>query len=230
MSRIFASLAFFSLAMLSIAMIMGFYLDLNAPVVQLRELSGRRDALKMASTVAENHTAELERVDTMLDRTRSDFGDEREWGALHMLVGIAAALVVVLVCSISITYFIGTNRWCREVVETYGLNAALLRESQDLKRRAFPWAVLGIMSAMVITALGAASDPGTGIVHTAEWVTPHFVAALAGICIIGYCFYSLWSAIIKNHFVITRIMVQVNNLRLVKELETSSEVHAPLSH
>jgi MFS family permease len=228
-SRIFASLAFFSLIMLSIAMIMGFYLDLNAPVVRLRELSDRRDELKMASTVAENHTAELERVRTMLEESRSNFSDERKRGARHMLVGIAAALIVVLVCSISITYFIGTNRWCREVVETYGLNADLLRESQNLKRRAFSWAVLGISIAMVITALGAAADPGTGIAHTAEWVTPHLVAALAGICLIGYCFYSLWGAIIKHHFVIQRIMGQVHDLRLVRELETSSETHAPLS-
>lgn len=48
------------------------------------------------------------------------------WGTVHRLSGVLAALVVVLVNSMAVTYFVGTSRWVREVVETYGLEAVLL--------------------------------------------------------------------------------------------------------
>jgi len=35
------------------------------------------------------------------------------WGTVHRLTGVLAALVVVLVNSLTVTYFIGTGRWCR---------------------------------------------------------------------------------------------------------------------
>jgi hypothetical protein len=35
------------------------------------------------------------------------------WGTVHRLSGIFSALMVVLVNSMAVTYFIGTGRWCR---------------------------------------------------------------------------------------------------------------------
>ena len=35
------------------------------------------------------------------------------WGTVHRLSGVFAALSVVLVNSLTVTYFIGTGRWCR---------------------------------------------------------------------------------------------------------------------
>ena len=63
------------------------------------------------------------------------------WGTVHRLSGILAALVVVLVNSMSVTYFIGTGRWCREVVETYHLADALILRSKAIKRSSFPFAL-----------------------------------------------------------------------------------------
>src|SRR4051812_14846090 len=40
----------------------------------------------------------------------------------HFYIGIASSLLAILVCSICVTYFIGTSRWCKEVVETYRLS------------------------------------------------------------------------------------------------------------
>ncbi len=37
---------------------------------------------------------------------------------LHKMLGIAAALITVLVNFITVSYFIGTSRWCLEVVDT----------------------------------------------------------------------------------------------------------------
>ncbi|HEY2893422.1 MAG TPA: hypothetical protein VGJ16_04395, partial [Pirellulales bacterium] len=69
--------------------------------------------------------------------------DMLRWATVHRLMGIATALAVVLVNSIVVTYFIGTGRWCKEVCETYALQPDLIRRSTMLKRRTFPWAVLG---------------------------------------------------------------------------------------
>ena len=61
------------------------------------------------------------------------------------MFGLGSALVVVFVNSIVVTYFIGTSRWCKEVVETYSLDRGLLRRSVILKRRTFPWAVMAML-------------------------------------------------------------------------------------
>src|SRR5439155_21431475 len=47
------------------------------------------------------------------------FQSPRRWMSLHMLLGAAAALMTVLVNSITVTYFIGTSAWCKEVCQTY---------------------------------------------------------------------------------------------------------------
>ena len=96
---------------------------------------------------------------------------------LHMLLGQAAALVAVLVNSITITYFIGTSRWCKEVCETYRLPAELAERSTRLKRSTFPWALAGILAVIVIVGLGAAADP-SGANLAASAVVRH--AALRG--------------------------------------------------
>ena len=78
---------------------------------------------------------------------------------IHMLLGAGGALVAILVNSITVTYFIGTSRWCKEVCETYRLPPQLAQQSTRLKRSTFPWAVLGILSVIAVVALGAAADP-----------------------------------------------------------------------
>ena len=67
------------------------------------------------------------------------------WGTVHRLSGVLAALVVVLVNSMSVTYFIGTGRWCREVVETYSLPASFIARSKQIKRASFPFALIGML-------------------------------------------------------------------------------------
>ena len=78
------------------------------------------------------------------------------WRGVHMLTGTAAALAVVFVHSIVVTYFIGTSRWCKEVTETYRLDPGPLRRSTQLKRRTFPWCVMGMLTVVAVGALGAA--------------------------------------------------------------------------
>jgi hypothetical protein len=141
------------------------------------------------------------------------------WRGRHMLTGLAAALAVVLVESIAVTYFIGTSRWCKEVTEIYRLTPNDLAESTRLKRKTFPWCVLGMLTVVAVSALGAASDPGTGRLNTASMAGVHQIAALVGLCIIAWTFYRTWLNIAANQDVIARIVAQVLRIRAERGLD-----------
>lgn len=153
-----------------------------------------------------------------------------QWRTRHTLTGVAAALAVVLVQSIAVTYFIGTSRWVKEVTETYRLTPADLAESARLKRRTFPWCVLGMLTVVAIGALGAASDPGTGRPDTASMAGIHQLTALAGLCIIAWTYYRAWLNIAANQDVIARIVAQVQQIRAERGLDApaSRETFAPV--
>jgi hypothetical protein len=141
------------------------------------------------------------------------------WARVHRLAGVATALTVVLVHSIVVTYFIGTSRWVKEVSEAYHLEPEFILRANRLKRKTFPWAVMGMLAVVGVIALGGAADPATGLPHTADWVTPHFLGAMAGLVFIGYCFFTEWNNIHANHTVINDVLVQVKQMREARGLE-----------
>ena len=141
------------------------------------------------------------------------------WATVHRLTGIAAALVVVLVNSIVVTYFIGTSRWCKEVSETYLLEPTFVARSNRLKRRTFPWAVTGMLTVVGVIALGGAADPATGRQGTENWVTPHMLGALAGMMLVAWCFWVEGQNIVANQTVIADVMTQVRRMRAQRGLE-----------
>lgn len=149
------------------------------------------------------------------------------WRGRHMLTGVAAALAVVLVESIVVTYFIGTSRWCKEVTETYRLPPIDLRESARLKRRTFPLCVLGMLTVVGVSALGAASDPGTGRADTASMAGVHQVAALAGLCVVAWTYYRAWLNIAANQGVIQRIVTHVGRIRAERGLDEPAPALSP---
>ena len=138
---------------------------------------------------------------------------------LHMLLGSAAALVTVLVNSITITYFIGTSRWCKEVCETYGIDPQLADRSTQLKRSAFPWALAGIATVIVLVGLGAAADPsGANWSRSEQFVLPHDLAAMIGLVSIIVAFWMQASRVAENHRVIDAILAEVQRIRADKNL------------
>jgi hypothetical protein len=144
------------------------------------------------------------------------------WGTVHRLSGMFTALVVLLVNSISVTYFIGTGRWCREVVETYGLDAALMDRSKRLKRGAFPFAVIGMLSMVGIVALGGAADPGGGLAAgSREWVSWHLIGGIGLAAVIAWCFQAQLPAIRGQHELIDEVMVGVRRERAARGLDVA---------
>ncbi len=158
------------------------------------------------------------------------YGDEaamdrlRGTASVHRLTGIFAAICVVFVESIIITYFVGTSRWIKEVVTTYQLEVGLFNQSAELKRKTFPWAVMGMLAVVGMGALGAASDPSTGSQTTADWTMIHFLSAFVGLVFIGYTYFIAWNNIAANHEVIQEIVTQVKNIRDERGLDAPSSI------
>ena len=152
------------------------------------------------------------------------------WGTVHRLSGVFAALVVVLVNSMAVTYFVGTSRWVREVAETYGLDGALIERSRRLKRAAFPFAVAGMLAVVGIVALGGAADPATGRKGSRDWVTAHLVGALGLLAAIGWCFQAQVPKIRGQHELIDDVMAAVRRERQRRGLDVPGDLVATGDH
>ncbi len=204
MARIFLALAIFAMALLAANLVIGLSIgDLND--VSHRLVEARRDQ-------RDPRGDKLGTADAV-DAALREYRPMRERYRWHILCGLAAALVTVLVNSISVTYFIGTSRWCKEVVETYRLPEELVSRSLYLKRRAFPWAILGIATILAIAALGAASDPGANFESGRRFVVPHYLMAYFGLVLIGGAFWMQFLRIAGNYAVIEEILDHVRRIQ-----------------
>jgi amino acid transporter len=145
------------------------------------------------------------------------------WASRHRLAGIAAAIGVIFVECIGYTYFVGTSRWCKEVVETYRLDPAAVVASNRLKRRTFPWALAGMLTVVGIAALGAASDPATLQPKTQAWADWHLVGAFLGIVLIAWTYVVLWNNIVANQAINERVVDEVSRFRKAAGLDARTE-------
>ena len=143
------------------------------------------------------------------------------WASVHRLTGIAAALGVVFVESIAVTYFIGTSRWCKEVVETYRFDPAPVVASNRLKRKTFPWALAGMLAVVGVISLGAAADPATirPPASTLWWRDWHLYGAMLGIVFIAWTYLVEWNNIVANHSIIEHVVTEVGKVRRERGLD-----------
>jgi hypothetical protein len=146
---------------------------------------------------------------------------------LHRLTGIVAGLSVLLVESFVVTYFIGTNRWTKEVVETYQLDPNFVGRGARLKRRTFPIAVGGMLVVVGITALGGAADPGSQLsrrmisgLGDVSWADIHLAFAVLGIAAIVVGYYLQAQHIASNQQIIHEVLAEVKRIRTERGLET----------
>jgi hypothetical protein len=141
----------------------------------------------------------------------------------HFQLGLASALTTVLINSLSVTYLIGTSRWVKEVCEAYELAPALPDKSNQLKRQTFPWSLTGIISILIIVALGAASDPGTLNESTANWVLPHSFAAVIGACLIVAAIVVQAFNLHQNAKIIDEVVEEVRRARVARGLDVDEQ-------
>ena len=217
LARIFLALAFFAVTLLVANMIIGLSIgDLNG---LSHELVAARRAVTQLKKEGRGEGEEIQAAEARAATATELHRPARQRYGLHSLCGIAASLVTVLVNSITVTYFVGTSRWCREVVETYHLDVDLIRRSQQLKRQTFPWALGGMLTALVIVSLGAASDPGANFEGGANWVTPHLVTAILGTGLIIGSFLVQVGKIGANYEIIETILAEVRQIRADRGLD-----------
>jgi hypothetical protein len=143
-----------------------------------------------------------------------------QWARVHRLTGVAAALAVVFVESIAVTYFIGTSRWCREVVETYRLDMGPVAASNRLKRNTFPWALAGMLAVVGVIALGGASDPAATLQTDKQWWAQwHLVGAFVGVAFIAWTYFIEWINIVANQAIIENLVAAVGRIRRERGLD-----------
>jgi len=213
MTRIFFTLALFAVTLLAVNLLLGLSIgDYNTAVLRWR------------NAVAEVRTLERQRAGadaTALSDARrrqqqlnADLAPQRQRVRMHWLVGLSAALVTVLVNSVTVTYFIGTSRWCKEVCDAYSLAPEFAARCARLKRQTFPWSLAAILVVLGIVALGASSEPGNSMVRDpAAWVNYHFIAALAGVAVIVGSFFVQANSVHANYALIQTIMDEVRRIR-----------------
>jgi hypothetical protein len=211
MARIFTTLSAIAVVLLLSNVLVGLWLgDMGQSSADYE--AARQIAHEMESNTAAAN-AELAEARAEKDRRLQALSDMRRRLQPHIWLGIIASLVTILVNCISVTYFIGTGRWCREVVDAYGLAEELALRSRQLKRRSFPFALLGMLTTVGIAALGAASDPGAGLVSPASWVAFHAGAAMLGTVVIGSAFYVQANAVDANFELIREILAETERIR-----------------
>jgi hypothetical protein len=228
-SRIFTTLALFSVALLCANIVLG---------LAIGDYNGVFDEFSERGSVIRQQRAELwdqrprpkakiAKLDAQFDTEKSQLAPIESRAIVHILLGVATALVAVLVNSICVTYFVGTSRRIREVVETYDFPQAWIAEANRIKRRTFPWAVAGMLTAVGIIALGAAAHPGTIRAGTASWVTPHMLGAMLGTAFIAYAFFVQHQRICANYEIIRRIVAKVKEVRRAKGLDVDEDASMP---
>ncbi|MCA9247427.1 MAG: hypothetical protein KDA42_09940 [Planctomycetales bacterium] len=148
------------------------------------------------------------------------------WATTHRLTGVAAAISVVFVNSVVVTYFVGTSRWCKEVCETYSLDRQWIVKSAAIKHRTFPWALGGMLLAVAMAAFGAAADPGTGRPTASEWAEYHRFFSILGLGLLAFGFFREWRNISANHRIIDQVMAEVGRIRTEKGLDNQPQKQA----
>ena len=209
-------LALLAVLLLAANFLVGLWVgDFNAAAQHLRAAKARMIDLDRANKLARQRTS------SQYEQARREVAaaDERLMAprgrmTVHMLLGAGGALMAILVNCITITYLIGTSRWCKEVCETYRLPPDLAERSARLKRSTFPWAVMGVLAVILVVGLGAAADPsGANFNRSAHFVMPHYVGAILMLLVVACSFWVQINRIAANYAVIEEILSEVKRVR-----------------
>ena len=216
MSRIFFTLASFAVLLLVINIVLGLTGgNYNAVAYRYRVVFEELQALKNAVNASQDNIGEFEQQLLELGEQLQQLEQSH---TMHLLFGLAASLVTVLVNCITVTYFIGTNRWCKEVAATYQLDEELVERANSIKRKTFPWALSGIVLILLIILLGGAALPFNRIVgDTESWVVPHYAGAIVGTLLIAWSFLVQAVKIGANSEVIHQLLLEVGRIRAEQE-------------
>lgn len=217
MARIFLALALFAVTLLIANLAVGYATgDYGGTARKMVFAKRKLDDLQRSPSARRD---EIESAREEFAKFSEQFQPLKTWTGFHILFGIGAALVTILVNSIAVTYFIGTTRWCKEVVETYHLDQALADRSTRLKRRTFPWSLMSILLIIGHVALGAASDPSANFEGAEQCVAAHQIMAWIVVFGVGWSMLVQVGNVGANYEVIEEILRQVHEIRRQRGLD-----------
>ena len=124
-------------------------------------------------------------VDSAITASAAIDADARHWSTVHFLLALTTSLAVMFVNGVVVTYFIGTSRWCREVVEAYSLRPELVQKSYQLKRRTFPLSLVNMLAIIGLAALGAAADTVSAS-GSINWTEFHLLGVLLTLAFMAF--------------------------------------------
>jgi hypothetical protein len=130
----------------------------------------------------------------------------------HLLTALAAALLVLLVHAVSLTYFMGTGRWIEETCEAYKLGEAARKQNIRLKYRVIPGMVLCITLVVLTGALGAMADPAASM-RIAHGATIHLASAVVTVLANLLVSWVEYDAIARNGALVEQVVADVNRIR-----------------
>lgn len=217
MQRIFLGLAVVAMLLLGVNVLVGLSGgDYNAAAHAFYEAGERTQQLRASDApLAEIEAAQAKQEQLLLEAKRLQPGMTR-----HMLLGIGSALVTLLVCSVSITYFVGTSRWFKEVVDTYRLDANFVAASLRIKQRSFRWSVLGALAILLTVGLGAASEPTWANAQKSEsFVVLHYGVSLGAVGLLMVSFYMQGLSLSENGKLIETVMGEVRRIRAQRGMQ-----------
>ncbi|MCA9088443.1 MAG: hypothetical protein KDA90_07375 [Planctomycetaceae bacterium] len=137
---------------------------------------------------------------------------------LHFLTALAAAVIVMMVHAVALTYFMGTGRWIEETGEAYRLGDSARAENIRLKYRVIP-GLVGCMFMVIITgAFGAIADPASAV-QIPGGATIHFTLASATLAMNLFVSYYEWLQIGRNGQVVDAVIAEVRRIRKSKGLD-----------
>jgi hypothetical protein len=132
--------------------------------------------------------------------------------SVHVLVGLAALLLTLLVHAIVLTYFMGTGRWIEETSQAYGLSVDYRAENVRLKYRTLP-GMVGCLVLLILTAAsGAAADPAAALGWPAAKTVHLLLASLSLLMNLAICALE-HQTIHRNGKLVDQIMSAVTALR-----------------
>jgi len=215
-ARIFLVLSVITVSLLAVSLIVGFTLgDYVGIARKLRSTLQELEAIKKEKDPDDpQRLAKVKEFEELASR----FWPAKRHRTWHFYCGVIAALATVLLNSISVTYFMGTSRWCKEVGEAYSLSDELMEKSRRYKRETFPWSIGAILAILVVITFGAAADPGANFGQAHIWVTPHQIAAILASGFIALALFVQVGTIGRNYEVIEAIVAEVERIRTAKGL------------
>lgn len=140
---------------------------------------------------------------------------------LHMLTALGAALLVLLVHAVALTYFMGTGRWLEETCTAYSLGPEARAANISLKYRVIPGMVLCMLLIVFTGAFGAMADPAANT-HRPSAAHVHFGLAVTTMLANLLVSWIEQRAIVRNGRLVDAVVERVNAMRRERGLDVVS--------